>query len=53
MKRAIFYAIFIILVLVASTLFALNTISSVEWMLSVFCLVIVAIIFTSMTKKRT
>lgn len=53
MKRGIFYAIFIILVIVASILFALNTISSVGWMVSVFCLVIVAIVFTNMTKKRT
>ncbi|EFR91020.1 cytochrome oxidase subunit I, partial [Listeria innocua FSL S4-378] len=44
---------FILLVIIASTLFALNIISSVGWMASVFCLVIVAIIFTNMTKKRT
>ncbi|AHI57265.1 hypothetical protein LIIV107777_01780 [Listeria ivanovii subsp. ivanovii] len=53
MKKGIFYAIFILLVIIASTLFALNIISSVGWMVSVFCLVIVAIVFTSMTKKRT
>ncbi|ELZ7620695.1 hypothetical protein U0P63_003049 [Listeria monocytogenes] len=53
MKRGIFYAIFIILVIVASILFALSIISSVVWMVSVFCLVIVAIVFTNMTKKRT
>lgn len=53
MKKGVFYAIFMILVIIASTLFALNIISSVVWMISIFCLVIVAIVFTNMTKKRT
>ncbi|MBC1484027.1 hypothetical protein HCJ47_11480 [Listeria sp. FSL L7-1558] len=52
MKKGIFYAIFILLVIIASTLFALNIISSVGWMVSVFCLVIVAIVFTSMTNNE-
>lgn len=51
MKRGSFYAIFILLVIIASILFALHPISSVEWMFSVFYLVIAAIVFTNITKK--
>ncbi|MBC1487732.1 hypothetical protein HCJ52_04420 [Listeria sp. FSL L7-1485] len=53
MKKGIFYTIFILLVLIASTLFDHNIISSVGWMASVICWVIVAIVFTNMTIKRT
>lgn len=53
MTKVIFFTIYIILVMIASTLFTLKIISSAAWMLSIFCLVIVAIIFTNRTKKRT
>lgn len=52
-EKGLFFTILTILVITASTLFALSIISSVWWMASVLCLVLLLIVFDLRAKKHS